>query len=106
MHVDILAEYVGERKRWKAAYMNTLNPLAPSRLSAGGIPQRLLETGNSTEQGTVLLPLWLVISTLIRIDPALADGYLPFAHFFPSSVCSTKDIYSTYQIVNICTYSL
>jgi len=42
----------------------------------------LLETGNSTKQGTVLLPLWLVISALIRIDPALVDGYLPFAHFF------------------------
>jgi len=60
VHVDILAEYVGERKRWKAAYMNTLNPLAPSRLSAGGIPQRLLETGNST-----VTP---VVSNL-RIDP-------------------------------------
>ncbi len=38
------------------------------------------ETGNST-----VTP---VVSNL-RIDPALVDGYLPFAHFFPSSVCST-----------------
>ncbi len=36
----------------------------------------LLETGNST-----VTP---VVSNL-RIDPALVNGYLPFAHFFPSS---------------------
>ncbi len=35
----------------------------------------MLETGNDT-----VTP---VVSNL-RIDPALVDGYLPFAHFFPS----------------------
>ncbi len=42
----------------------------------GRRPPRLLETGNST-----VTP---VVSNL-RIDPALVNGYLPFAHFFPSS---------------------
>ncbi len=36
---------------------------------------KMLETGNGT-----VTP---VVSNL-RIDPALVDGYLPFAHFFPS----------------------
>ncbi len=35
----------------------------------------MVETGNGT-----VTP---VVSNL-RIDPALVDGYLPFAHFFPS----------------------
>ncbi len=37
----------------------------------------MVETGNGT-----VTP---VVSNL-RIDPALVDGYLPFAHFFPSFI--------------------
>ncbi len=43
---------------------------------------RLRVSTNDWKQGTVLLPLWLVISASIRhrIHPALVDGYLPFAY--------------------------
>jgi len=43
------------------------------------------ETGNST--------VTHVVSNL-RIYPELVNEYLFFAHFFPLSICSTKDIYS------------
>jgi len=43
------------------------------------------ETGNST--------VTHVVSNL-RIYPELVNKYLSFAYFFPSFICSTKDIYS------------
>ena len=52
----------------------------------------MLETGNST-----VTP---VVSNL-RIDPALVNGYLPFAHFFPSSFI--RMLYLLHSSVNIST---
>ncbi len=54
----------------------------------------VLETGNST----------VTLVSNLRIYPALVDGYLPFAHFFPSSVCSTY--YIVQSNISICLSTL
>ncbi len=59
--------------------MSITNPESKNQIFALREQLRILlemvETGNGT-----VTP---VVSNL-RIDPALVDGYLPFAHFFPS----------------------
>jgi len=57
------------RSRWEPELT------ALSRLQLPSILLEMVETGNGT-----VTP---VVSNL-RIDPALVNGYLPFAHFFPS----------------------
>jgi len=97
-YLSALKEYEAEIREVRS--MQSLNRFR------GKFQRRIIDDMFCWKQGTVLLPLWLGISALIRrsnlrINPALVDGYLPFAHFFPSSFI--RMLYLLDSSVNIST---